>query len=168
MPLRQIELPELTTILQRVVAEAYSQNYAAGQIFDIMYQTGLRACEVLDKSRWTPDEFGGYTVQLSKGEDARTLPPEAVPVAAVARLNTAARFELETYASINNLFKKLAPVIYFNGDTRRTTLHCFRYHYLKTKAQEGGTVADIASFIGHKNNANTAKYINDQISAYLV
>jgi site-specific recombinase XerD len=163
MAMQPATLAELQTALQATITQALNERPTTGAIFQLMYNTGLRVREVLEVDRWQYNDDDTFTVQLEKREGTRVIPISQVPDAISDRFIDKVPFEMETYSAVNNTFKYSAPGIIFGNDTRRTTSHAFRYQFVKQLAQEGKTVAEIAAILGHVNQANTSKYMSDQI-----
>ncbi len=163
MPLQPITLAQLQAILQQCITATAQARPVTAAIFQLMYDTGLRINEVLDVTRWTATDDDFYVVQLEKGEGTRTFPVGIVPPLIEQNYASSTPYVYETYSAVNNTFKYYAPGVMFGNNQRPSTCHCFRYQYIKNLAQEGFSVSEISTIMGHVNPANTAQYIQDTI-----
>lgn len=163
MALTPATLQELQAALLSVIDRASKDRPTTGQLFQFMYNTGLRVREVLEVDRWHESTPGQLTVQLEKREGTRSIDLEQIPEELRTRYIQHLPFELETYSAVNNTFKYHGPGILFGTDTRRTTCHSFRYQFMKQLSEDGLTVAQVGEVMGHVNPANTARYIMDEI-----
>lgn len=163
MALIQATLEQLNSALLATIAQAQDEHPTTGALFQLMYNTGLRVGEVLGVERWQDIDSDYFEVQLSKGETAREIAISLVPAQLIEYYHTKTPFDLQTYSSVNNTFKRNGPGLIFGSDSRRTTCHAFRYRFMKQLAAEGRTMAEIAVTMGHINFANTAAYIQSEI-----
>lgn len=157
--MQEIQLSELSSVLQSVCTGATLDRPTTGYIFQLLFATGLRASEALETWRWQPDPAGGYVVQLSKREKTRHIPASSIPPAILDYYANQRPFIFETYSSINNTFRIFAPGLAFEGVKRTTTCHAFRYHYIKQLRAQGLTITDIAAHIGHINENSSKGYV---------
>lgn len=164
----QITLEELEADLTALIEAGTERSPIIGALFQAMYNTGLRACEVLEVERWRDIDSEYFEVQLSKGEGSREIPIVSIPEILRDAYTAQVPFFLETYSAVNNLYKRTGPVLHFGENEKRTTMHAFRYRFIKMRAAEGRTVSEIAQEIKHVNLANTARYMLDRINKYEV
>lgn len=163
MALIQVMLEQLEETLSGVIQRAQNDRPTTAALFELMYNTGLRIREVIEVERWQPEDNDTYTVQLEKGEGTRIIQVAEVPALIEQQYASGLPFTMETYSAVNNTFKYYAPGILFGSDTRRTTLHAFRYRFMKRLEKNGATIPEIAAIMGHINQANTARYVTDII-----
>lgn len=163
MAMQLIDLSQLQAKLTELIERAGQDRPRTASLFQLMYNTGLRIREVLQVDRWTDTGTGFFAVHLEKGEGTREIAQAQVPASLLASYIGHLPFTLETYSAVNNTFKYYGPGLIFGDDTRPTTCHAFRYQYMKQLSADGLTVAQVAAIMGHMNQANTAKYIQDSI-----
>lgn len=167
MEKRKITTAELDEVLTTVVQRIDAEHPISGALFQLQKNTGLRVCEVQEVSRWTAGDAGTYTVQLSKREGTRIIDQHDVPELIRPYYDNRQPFTMQTYSSLNNSYKRNAPVLIFNSDERRTTSHAFRYLFAKQLYAVTESVSEVAAVLGHINQANTARYIFDDIYMYV-
>lgn len=162
-----LTLEEFTQLLKGVLEQMQDERPVTAELFQLMYDTGLRVREVLEVERWTPAGNNNMYVSLQKGEGQREFQRKTIPPTVLQHYDSQTPFTLQTYSSVNNTFKYYAPGIITNGDQRRTTTHAFRYRFMQQLAADGLSIAEIAQIMGHLNQANTAKYVTSAIYAGL-
>lgn len=159
MALAQIELPELQTILSTAAELARREHPLAGEIFYQLYATGLRIAEVLETTRWEPQENGSFIVKLSKREGSRLIPAQDIRPMLAPYFTEHRPFEMQTYSSVNNSFKRNSPPLYFETFTKTTALHAYRYAFIKQLRANGLSINEIAVVMGHLGTAATSEYV---------
>lgn len=166
MPSTQINVQDLQYQLRGCIERTHNERPVTANIFQTLYNTGLRVREVLEVERWRYDGSTGFMVQLEKGEAARFINQAALPTNLLPRYINQVPYKMETYSAVNNTFKYYGPVLFFGTDKRRTTSHAFRYAFIQAMYKAGKTIQEIAAEMGHMNEANTAAYATAAIWYY--
>lgn len=161
--MRLIDHQELGTLLRQVIAQVQHERPITADIFQLLYNTGLRINEVLEVERWVPLGPDFFEVQLSKREDTRTIPASSIPPGILDYYANQQPYYLETYSAVNNTFRRYTPGIVIERKKKTTLLHAFRYRYIKALHASGMSLADVAAAVGHKVQASTAGYILGQV-----
>lgn len=162
-----LTLSELQVILDDVQAEAAARWPTLAGIIEAVKNSGLRINEVLELERWQEvDEFI-WLVQLEKGEGLRNILPSTLGPAFVEALSNGSWGAWVSYYAVNKLIRRAMPIIKFNGDTRPTTFHAWRYAYMKNLKENGGlSNAEIQAIMGHLSLSSTILYLSDSIWLY--
>ena len=159
MALTTATLQQLQAALTNLIDRTAVDRPSTAQLFQLMYNTGLRIREVLEVDRWQFTDEDDFIVHLEKREGTRRIPISKIPDALADRYIYQQPFVMETYSAVNNTFKYYGPGVLFGADGRPTTCHAFRYQYMKQLSEDGLTVTEIGAIMGHVNQANTANYI---------
>lgn len=161
--MRAIDGAELGRLLAALIERVAQERPVTADIFQLLFNTGLRVNEVLEVERWQPVGQASFTVQLSKREETRQIHGSNIPAGILHHYVQQQPYYLETYSAVNNTFKHHTPGIVIRSKKKSTLLHAFRYYYIKQLYASGMTLAEVAEHMGHKVQASTAGYILAQV-----
>lgn len=150
----------LTTLINQV-PPTYVYEKA---LFQVLYNTGLRAQESIQLNRWSLYDTSNYLVTTSKSSHnriiSRALVPE--PIQNQIILQTL-KFKVITYDTLLNYFEKMSKGIIFSVGGKKTALHLFRYNYARKLQAGGKTVEEIRHSLGHVSIENTNIYLDSPV-----
>lgn len=162
----ELTLSELNSSLSAVRTPVVGYNPLYFHLYEILWATGCRPGELLDKSRWSYS--GGVNVRLQplKGNSVRVFPASLIPdyfkdwVRGENNL-----FDGLTVRQLEYSFKFLYQYpVAFKGD-KRSVLYLFRYRVAKAMHASGMSIAQVTEYFGWSSEAIALGYINSQIFA---
>ena len=132
----------------------------------IMYQTGCRAKESIDPSKW--EVFGTDTIILhpQKGNDSRLFLRTDLPAQLLQIIdNNPTYFDPITYRKLEYAINQLIYHCGIHIDGKDTVCHLFRHNYVKKLLDTGHTAEQIKTKLGERTMKATESYINSQVIA---
>lgn len=151
--------------LKRIVGKSYYEDPIIHPLFETLYNTGCRAGEVLDLSRWKIAEGGAVVLSPQKGNDKRILSPEAVGDQFVLMIRGEAPFpDSINYDRLRYQFKALSLYHHiFIGD-KKASLHLFRHNFVKKLIASGHEDTEIQEILGERNISSVKSYTESKFT----
>lgn len=132
-------------IISRV--EVYSHPLA--DLFRVLYNTGCREGEIMDRSRWSMISPSLYQLQPQKGNPPRSIPTSELP--SVYRTWIASPTWPGSITSVANLRRISRAFTSYPGmscGAKGISSHIFRHNRIKQLFLAGHTVAQIQAIMG--------------------
>ncbi|MGK0183746.1 MAG: hypothetical protein ACI9YB_003065, partial [Halioglobus sp.] len=123
----EITLGELEQYLIQGIKDYEGTRPFVQAIMQLQYDTGLRASECLDTSRWLDDGGNQFDVALDKGNGVRTIDHREVPNMLLEMYIKNISFFPINYNSYNYAVKRAIPSLTVDHHKNKTTSHIFRY-----------------------------------------
>lgn len=160
----ELTLSQLNDSLSAVRTPVLGYNPAYFELYEILWLTGCRPSELLDKSRWAYGGGANVRLQPLKGNAQRVFPSGLIPDYFKDWINDLNNlFDGLTLRQLEYSFKFLyAYPVAFKGD-KRSVLYLFRYRVAKSMYASGLSVATITSYFGWSSETIALGYINSQI-----
>lgn len=133
-------------------------------ISKILYETGLRAMEVIDLTRWLQPAGGIVPIQLLKNEGIRNVPITPIIQTAIDRKNeTGLSWRSVTYKYFDYHLTPFTGLLITDKNDKPTSTHAFRYLYIHKLLEDGWSPAAIQGQMHHLHLSSTMIYINEKI-----
>lgn len=124
-----------------------------------MYLTGCRPADTFDASKWLVTSDNSVVLTPTKRNNNRTFTSQEI-------IDTVIEFKEKfneirpslNYARYYNASKNYVPFNLKNYTKKWVVTYLFRYSYCYRFLQNGGTVQQLESDLGHKNLASTLNY----------
>lgn len=155
-----IQPEHLNNNLLHVLHRARHSEPTALPHFEIMYRTGCRASESINRNLWTFESNKTVTLQPLKGNLSRHFFIEDLPASFITFLE----YNEDTgyyynYNTLSYLFKQLSLYRNIFIGNKESTLHLFRHNHVKLLLAEGYTDIEIQNTLGEKNMKSALSYI---------
>ncbi len=130
-------------------------------VIQLLMSNGLRISEVLhiSGSDITPD--GSILIRSKKGSELRYV--SAMQFSSWLgnnRLFFASQVAYRNRWYYYRLFKRIGLDMRISGNSNNAVTHLFRYAFIERVNQLSGSSESTAKIVGHKNPANTKRYLN--------
>lgn len=138
-------------------------DYDTALFFKTLYNTGFRAAEILDFSKWEVLQDGRVIVPEHKRGEPKFLLKDNIDSLIYDTLGTDSVYKFEgSKTTYSRLFLKYSNISNCYVGKKRILLHTFRHVFIKRKLSEGFTALEINQALGIKRNATTMHYIYKQ------
>lgn len=156
---------DLDCYLIQLIADIMPHNIEFQEFFQVLYDTGLRAEEVLEQKRWSYEGNGVWGVKCCKKSNYRMFYAHELNDQFVKEmLRNTGRYLAINYSSLNYFLTKCLKGLRFSVGNKGIYLHLFRYNYVRRLSASGKSVEDISNKLGHKNVDNTLGYLKNPIT----
>lgn len=155
---------ELNNFLLCVISNIRPHNAEFREVLEVLYDTGLRSEEVINKNRWAVKSLDILEVKTCKYSSSREIKISSInQVFAHSIITGYDRYILVNYSSLNYFFSSAMMGKRFRVGGKRIFLHLFRYNFIRQLEQNGKTFNEIVAIMGHKEKANTYAYLTNKI-----
>jgi len=132
--------------------------------FFVMYYSGCRPIELLDRSRWRFDANNVLFLQPAKGNSERIIPGQLWPTSFDGWVRGEdSSFRLVTYYSCRNLFNHLFPIKQTFIGNKAADQYLFRHRFVKDLKIQGRTDQQIMTDMGWSSPSLVNRYVNSVI-----
>lgn len=133
-------------------------------LFNLLYNTGLRFNEAKHTNRWIFDGLNGFYVPTLKGGNNRFIKISVIPPSLLDSLiYRTDPFKIVTNATASNYFFYYSRIPNIFCESKLVKTHLFRHNLIKKLYKEGQTVQEISDFIGEVDLKNTQGYIDSKL-----
>lgn len=133
-------------------------------LYQLLYNTGLRAQEAIQLNRWSIYDLSTYLVTTSKSSHNRLISRALVPeILQNQIIIQTLKYKVITYDTLLNHFEKMSRGIVFSVGGKKTALHLFRYNFARKLLDQGKTSEEIRVNLGHVSIENTNIYLNSTV-----
>lgn len=143
-----------------------NSDHELHQILRLYNSTGIRADELFLYNNWidySPTHLQLYT---AKTGEVRLIDKSKISTWMLERIINKRKDYFHTYNSIYHRLKKYGVNLVFNGNRKISTIHMFRYNYIKQLYEQVQDNVVVKQDLSHINQGTTDYYINAPI--YLV
>lgn len=143
---------------------AYIERYK--EIMQVMYSTGCRVSEAVQRSSWTFTSETTWTLKPNKESWERSFAVTSLPenwrtnFAVVSDIIHEINYRKFQY-QVNNMTRQFE----LRSGEKSINSHIFRHNYIRTLSDSGLTPAQVQQQIGHKSLSSTQGYLNAVITA---
>jgi hypothetical protein len=159
-----ITYPQLDSALQTVVGGSPHYSQFLTDAFFVLYHTGCRPVELLDRKRWYYRNGVQLVLQPAKGNLDRDIPDAGFPLSFVNWVKGSdTSFRLVTYYSCRGLFHHLFPLAQAYIGAKAADQYLFRHRYVRSLALSGLSDQEIKIAMGWNSDALVTRYSNSII-----
>lgn len=147
------------SIYPDIIADSRVRAYALTLPIEIMYLTGCRPADVIDQTQWHLASGNTVIFTPKKGNAPRTF----VDADLYTKVETL-KVEIESYGtmlSYRRLHTFIKPYLVSSMnlyDEKKTVTYIFRYAYIQNRLNEGLTLAQLRTTLGHQYLTSTLSY----------
>lgn len=132
--------------------------------FFVMYWTGCRPVELLDRKRWRFDVNDDLFLQPAKGNSERLIPNQLWPTSFDGWVRGEdSSFRFVTYYNCRNLFHHLFPLRQTFIGNKQADQYLFRHRYVKNLKLNGRTDQQIQQDMGWSSESLVTRYVNSVV-----
>lgn len=145
-------------------AAQYQQDLFA--VLRVLYYTGCREQEALDRNRWVELPGSIYSLQPQKHNNVRLIPSSVLPKPFISWIN--AKGYPSSLSSANNLRRATRMFSAYPNATcgdKGISSHRWRHNRIKQLSISGKTVDEIKVIMGLTSSSIVSGYINSVIEA---
>ena len=151
--------------LKRIVGRSYFEDPIIYPLFETLYNTGCRAGEVLDLSRWKIAEGGAVVLSPQKGNDKRIMNQEVIGDQFLAMIKGEAPFPTAiNYDRLRYQFKALSLYHHMYVGDKKASLHLFRHNFVKKLLASGHDEEEIQEILGERNIKSVKSYTESKFT----
>lgn len=155
---------QVNTCCQTIISNASFQDALLFDLFTNYYQTGLRARELLEYSRWSLTFDNKFLVQTEKGSESRLFSMDELTERFVSlMLEGHEPYEYNSFSTVNLYFQRFLPYAYVRHHSKNLGVCLFRHNKIKIMKDGGYTFEQIRDYIGEVNINNVLGYYNSEI-----
>lgn len=134
--------------------------------FELMYMTGCRVGEAIDKTRWSYASNGDIRLQPLKGNYTRSFDIIQLPIQFDDWLNSNSPYTISpNYRQMQYYAQQQWGKFNIKIGNSRKLLHLFRHVYVKNLIHEGHSLSYVQSVMGHTHVENTESYATSIITS---
>jgi len=155
---------QLNTACLQVIQPVYGYELALVTMMELMYLTGCRPIEAVDRDRWFP--VSGLLVEMdtAKNGSNRQFSESQLPDGFFQAIQDGRwLFPVSRLSQAQTFFVKNWPYPKAKVGQKDLQLYAFRYRYIKKLKLEGVTNLDIAAIMGWSTTALVSVYNGAEI-----
>lgn len=132
----------------------------------VLYSTGCREGEVLDRSRWTSHGPDAFRLQPQKGNPTRDIPSAILPARFISYLTDPSwRAHVSSLMNLRRMVDKFSDYPLATCGDKQISTHRFRHNRIKQLRLSGATMAEIKLFMGLTSTSTVNGYVDSEIEA---
>lgn len=165
MTLLDLSNQELDILLLGVLASGrVSNSLFLKEVFQTMYDEGLRYQESADISRWTKNIDGDYEVQTLKKGNIRIIEASNVsPIRSAAVAVAAWKVNQVSYSTAERIFQNSIQAYKIWHEDKVIGTHLFRHNRFKQWGEDGRSEGWILNHTGLKNINVVQHYLTSEL-----
>lgn len=150
----------------QIVLKVGSYSATLQLLLSVMYATGCREAEVLDRARWTGRPDLDWDLQPQKGNPVRIIPAADVPAPFVAWINSKGYpSALSSRSNLRRAVRIFSSYPFMSCGGKGISSHRFRHNRIKQLKLAGASEAEIKEFMGLISSSIINGYANSTLQA---
>jgi hypothetical protein len=149
-----------------ILNQSMSKDVILNDIFQNYYNTGLRANELLDLTRWSKNIDEDLVCDTEKGSNNRKFSQwELTPFFVASFLAGDNPYQYNSFSTVNLYFQRWLPCARVVTQNKNLGVCLFRHNKIKLMKDEGYSFEQIKLYFGEVELNNILGYYNSEIYA---
>ena len=156
---------DLEHLILQILERSARYDIGFKSYIDILYNTGMRPVEALQKERFLLSSQDRFIFQPAKNNNVRTLNISAIPTPLLNYyFSNSIILQPYYYKRFQRIFNTISNTRNYYVDGRSLGLYIFRYYYVRKLYVDGMSYEDITLHMGWKNQFLAFKYVTRPIT----
>ena len=156
---------EINNACLHILETSLSKDVLLNDIFQNYYNTGLRANELLQISRWSKNIDDKFICDTEKGSNDRIFESsELTPFFIASFLAGEEPYLYNSFSTVNLYFQRWLPYAFCRVNSKNLGVCMFRHNKIKQMKDNGQTFEQIKLYFGEVELNNILGYYNSQIT----
>lgn len=149
-----------------ILDQVSSYNSLVHSLLHVMYHTGCREGEVLDRDRWSLVDPGVWQLIPQKGNPPRLVDQSSLTPAFIAWINSSGYpYRLSSLGNLRRIVDQFSAYPLATCGSKQISTHRFRHLRIRVLGINGYTVPEIKTYMGLVSSSVVNGYLNSVIES---